>query len=189
MLTPLGKIAQLAFVTRDIRRSVDYFVEELGIGPWFLIERATFTSCRYRGRPSAVELSAAFANPGGGMEFELMQLIRDDGQSMWRDALAAGFVREALHHCCIWPDDYDSTLGDAAAKGYDIIQDGATARGRFAYLHRAADADHIIELTESTPGRRAFQQLVADAGRNWDGSEPLRTRWDLPADPQSMDAS
>jgi catechol 2,3-dioxygenase-like lactoylglutathione lyase family enzyme len=186
MLTALGKIAQIAFVTRDIQRSVDYFAGELGVGPWFFIERATFTSCRYRGRPSEVELAAAFAN-AGGMEFELMQLIRDDGQSMWRDALAVGFEREALHHWCIWPDDYDATLTDAAERGYAIIQDGATARGRFTYLQRAADADQIIELTESTPSRRAFQKLVADAGRGWDGSERLRTRWDLPADRKSVD--
>jgi len=181
MLSPLGKIAQIAFATRDIRASIDYFAEQLGIGPWFLIERSAFKTCRYRGRSCEVELSAAFAN-SGGMEFELMQLIRDDGQSMWRDALAAGFGREALHHWCIWPDDYDGTLGRAFAMGYAAVQDGETARGRFAYLQRVSDADHILELTESTPGRRAFQKLVADAGRDWDGRERVRSAFALPAE-------
>lgn len=180
MLTPLGKVAQIAFVTRDIRASIDYFAEHLGVGPWFLIERSAFTHCLYRGRPCAVEISAAFAN-AGGIEFELMQLIRDDGASMWRDALDADFERERLHHWCIWPDDYDLTFGRAVAIGYAALQEGATPRGRFAYLQRASDPDHIIELTESTPGRRAFQKLVADAGRDWDGRERVRTGFALPA--------
>jgi hypothetical protein len=75
-MTPLGQVSQIGFMTRDIRKSIDYFVTHLGIGPWFLIEHASFGACRYLGQPSEVDLSAAFAN-ARGMEFELMQLNSD----------------------------------------------------------------------------------------------------------------
>ena len=45
----LGKIAQVAFMTRDIAASIDHFVDHLGIGPWFMIEGGRFSETRYRG--------------------------------------------------------------------------------------------------------------------------------------------
>lgn len=178
MMTPLGQVAQIGFMSRDIRRSIDYFVTHLGIGPWFLIEHASFATCRYRGQPSEVDLSAAFAN-ARGMEFELMQL-NGGGPSMWADLLKGDFAREQLHHWCIWPADYEELLRRAAGLGYETLQDGGTGRGRFAYLLHPDNADIVLEVTETTPARRAFQKLVAAAGANWDGSDPVRTSWTIP---------
>jgi hypothetical protein len=86
-----------------------------------------------------------------------------------------------LHHWCIWPTDYDALLGKAERLGYVTLQDGGTGRGRFAYLwDDAANTDIVLEVTESTPTRRAFQRLVAVAGVNWDGADPIRTSWSIP---------
>jgi catechol 2,3-dioxygenase-like lactoylglutathione lyase family enzyme len=172
MMTPLGQVTQIGFMTRDIRRSIDYFVTHLGIGPWFLTEHASFATCRYRGQPSEVDLAVAFAN-ARGMEFELMQL-NAGGASMWREVLRGGFAREQMHHWCLWPTDYDALIGRAARLGYETLQDGGTARGRFAYLSDPANSDVVLEVTESTPARRAFQRLVAEA------RDPVRTSWTLP---------
>lgn len=175
MQRQLGKIAQIAFMTRDIFASIDHFVRNLGIGPWFMIEGGSFGECRYRGQPSNVLLTTAFAN-ARGLEFELMQL--DGGQpSMWHDALQTAFHRESFHHWCIWPDDYDATLNMALAEGYAVYQDGSTSRGRFVYLEHPTNTGDILELTERTPPRRAFQQLVARSGADWNGCNPIRTKW------------
>lgn len=168
-------ITQVAFMTRDIRASIDHFADHLGIGPWFMIEGGTFAECRYRGAPSNPRLTTAFAN-ARDMEFELMQLDNDE-PCMWRDALAKPFAREAFHHWCHWPNDYDATFAEAIAQGYRVYQDGATTRGRFAYLDHPQSPDDILELTERTPARRAFQELVAEAGRAWDGSRRIVTDW------------
>lgn len=170
-----GQISQIAFMTRDIRASIDHFARHLGIGPWFMIEGGSFSACRYRGEPSAVRLTTAFAH-ARGMEFELMQLD-NDAPSMWRDALQKRFARESFHHWCIWPDDYDGALAAALADGYAVYQDGATSRGRFVYLAHPQATDDILELTERTPERRAFQDLVAKAGLDWDGRDPIRADW------------
>jgi hypothetical protein len=175
MTSRLGRITQVAFMTRDIHASIDHFSDHLGIGPWFMIKGGTFAECRYRGEPSRPVLTTAFAN-ARGMEFELMQLDNDE-PSMWRDALAMPFARERFHHWCHWPDDYDATLSQARTQGYGVYQDGATTRGRFAYLEHPASPDDILELTERTPERRAFQELVAEAGRAWDGRRRIITDW------------
>lgn len=175
MLPSLGAITQIAFMTRDIRASIEHFAVNLGVGPWFMIEGGSFAECRYRGVPSDVRLTTAFAN-ARGMEFELMQLD-NDAPSMWRDALQKPFARESFHHWCHWPEDYDATLADALNRGYAVYQDGSTTRGRFAYLEHSASPDEILELTERTPARREFQQLVADAGRQWDGRRHIVTDW------------
>lgn len=171
MKPSLGKIAQVAFMTRDIAASIDHFVDHLGIGPWFMIEGGRFSETRYRGVLCDPKLTIAFAN-ARGMEFELMQLDNDE-PCMWRDALQKPFSREAFHHWCHWPDDYDATLAGALAQGYRVCQDGATTRGRFVYLEHPASSDDILELTERTAPRRAFQELVAKAGREWDGSQRI----------------
>lgn len=168
MKPSLGKITQVAFMTRDIGASIDHFVDHLGIGPWFMIAGGGFAETRCRGAPCSPRLTTAFAN-ARGMEFELMQLDNDE-PCMWRDALARPFAREAFHHWCHWPDDYDATLAAALAQGHRVYQDGATARGRFVYLEHPGSPDDIIELTERTPARRAFQERVAQAGRDWDGT-------------------
>lgn len=174
----LGQVNQIAFLTRDINTSMAHFVGCLGIGPWFLIERTSFVQCRYRGVDSPVELTVALASCRG-LEFELMQPI-NDVPSMWRDAMAADFVREQFHHFCHWPDDYDATLAQALSLGYAVEQDGATIRGRFAYLQHPLTPNNMLEITESSPERRAMQDLVASAAANWDGGDSIRTGWAQP---------
>jgi catechol 2,3-dioxygenase-like lactoylglutathione lyase family enzyme len=169
----LGKITQVAFMTRDIGASIEHFVAHLGVGPWFVLSGGTFSACRYRGVACAPRLTTAFAS-ARGMEFELMQLDNDE-PCMWRDALQKPFAREAFHHWCHWPDDYDATLAASLAEGYRVYQDGATPRGRFVYLEHPANPDDILELTERLAARRAFQEQVAEAGRSWDGITRIAT--------------
>lgn len=171
MISKLGKISQIAFMTRDIHASIRHFTEELGVGPWFVLERSVFSHSTYLGAPSTVDLTTAFAW-ARGMEFELMQ-VNNSEPSMWSAAAEADFHREAFHHWCIWPEDYDETLKAALERGYAPTQEGATPRGRFIYLRHPAH-DDVLELTESTPERRAFQQRVAEAGQSWDGQEQIR---------------
>lgn len=168
------QITQIAFMTRDIWRSIDHFAAHLRVGPWFVMEGGTFAECRYRGVDCAPRLTTAFAS-ARGFEFELMQLD-NDVPCMWRDALAAPFAREAFHHWCVWPDDYDAKLDEMLALGHRIYQDGSTARGRFVYLQHPERPDDIVEITERTAERRAFQERVAEAGRVWDGVQLIANK-------------
>lgn len=166
-----GPIAQVAFMTRDIHASMDYYATKMGIGPWFFLDRAAQRG-RYRGRPCEYVLSVAMAD-AGGVQLELMQ-TGDDVPTMYLEWARRPFERELQQHVCFWPDDYDATVDRALAAGFENIQDGETPNGRFIYLAHPGGPDHIVEITEQTPARRAFNQGVARAAAGWDGQNPIR---------------
>jgi hypothetical protein len=166
-----GPVTQLAYMTRDIHASIAYYTQQMGIGPWFLNERAQLTG-RYRGEPCAFLLSVAMAD-AGGVQLELMQ-THDEVPTMYLDWTRRSFVRELQQHVCVWPDDYDAKIELAIQAGYENVQDGETVNGRFIYLAHANSPDHVVEITEQTPMRRRFNAGVANAARVWDGREPVR---------------
>jgi hypothetical protein len=166
-----GEITQVGFVTRDIRASMNFYVDQLGIGPWFIADRVVSTH-NYRGTPQTFVLSVAMA-ASGGLQLELMQQ-HDDVPSMYHDWMLRPFARELQQHICFWPDDYDAKLVRAHELGYGVVQDGATARGRFVYLAHPRDPDQVVEITEQTPARRAFNAAIARAAVGWTGEDRIR---------------
>jgi len=75
----------------------------------------------------------------------------------------------------MWPVEFAAKLDLARAAGYEVVQDGGTARGRFAFLLHPENPDYMIEFTEATPGRTAYRAAAACAARDWDGSDPIRS--------------
>ena len=117
-----GEVRQLGYVVRDIDKAMRHWVEVLGIGPWFYVERLPVTNFRYRGEPSDVHASIAIAN-SGRPQIELIQQ-RNDAPSMYRDFIRAG--HEGLQHVSTWPrpEEYQAVLAAAARAGHRIGQSG-----------------------------------------------------------------
>ena len=168
-----GEIRQMGYVVRDIEAALRHWIEVLGVGPWFYVERLPIEAFIYRGRSSDPHLSIALAN-SGRIQIELIQQ-RNDAPSMGRDFLAAG--REGLQHVSVWPDDYDGMLARALADGFRVAQSGRSPRGPFAYLETEAHPGTVMELAALTPTRRRQFAAIEAAAVGWDGSEPIRTRW------------
>jgi Glyoxalase/Bleomycin resistance protein/Dioxygenase superfamily len=59
-----GAITQNGYVVRDIEAAMRHWIDVLGVGPWFYVERAPIEDFQYRGKPSPVEVSIALANSG-----------------------------------------------------------------------------------------------------------------------------
>ncbi len=59
-----GPVRQNGYVVRDIDAAMRHWVETLGVGPWFYIDRVQCDYFRYRGEASPVEMSIALANSG-----------------------------------------------------------------------------------------------------------------------------
>ncbi len=173
-----GPITQVAYVTRDFRASLDFKIRCMGVGPWFVQERAIHTH-NYRGEAVQFSMSVGLAN-SGGLQLEIMEQ-HDDAPTIYSAAMQRSFVRDVQHHICMWPEAYDEKLADALAHGYRAEQDGGNHRGRFIYLSHPAHPEHMIEFTEATPGRRAFNGAIAAAAQNWDGRDPIRTFADAQA--------
>ncbi len=170
-MTP-GQITQIAFATRDLAATMQYYSEHLGVGPWFVIPPARFTSATYRDRPCAAQVHVAFAN-ANGMEIELVHQL-DDTPSIWRDYLEGRPERERFHHTCLRTDIYESDHARLLAQGYAVAMAGETTRGRFAYLEHADSPETFLELLESTPSRQAMYAHVLLHAQDWDGRDAVR---------------
>ncbi len=165
-----GDIRQNGYVVRDIEAALRHWVEVLGVGPFFYFERLLPRDFLYRGRPSPVELSIALAN-SGGLQVELIQQ-RNDAPSMYADFLRAG--KEGLHHLAYWTETFDADL--ARLKSYEIGQSGGVEDGRFVYFRAEAHPGTVIELSEISGRKGQLFRRIAEAARQWDGSDPIRRK-------------
>lgn len=173
-----GSIRQVAFVVRDVERALRYWVETLGVGPFFLLREIAPDTFRYRGVVSpAPTLTIGFAN-SGDVQIELIQQ-HDDHPSAYRDFLASG--REGLQHVSSWLTraEYDATYARMTAADVPVAHEGAMAGGgvRFAYFatDAAATGGIMYEIADvAEPNVYPMMQMIADAARDWDGGDPVR---------------
>lgn len=169
-----GDIRQLGYVVKDIDEAMQHWLDVIGVGPWYYVDRLPIEGFTYRGEPSDVHISIAITN-SGPLQVELIQQ-RNDAPSMYRDFLDAG--REGLQHFCYFPEDYDAMLNKALADGYTAGQSGASkGRGPFVYLETETHPGTVIELAAYTVVRRRQFAAIEAAAVNWDGRDPIRTTW------------
>jgi hypothetical protein len=172
-----GDIVQNGYVVRDIQAAMRHWIEVLGVGPWYYIERLPVTDFRYKGEPSPVDVSLALAN-SGALQVELIQQ-RNDAPSMYRDFLNAG--HEGLQHIGYGTYNFEADLARLLSSGYTVGQSGQIAtRGPFVYLQTEAHPGTVVEVFDLAGGRAQVFARIAAAARNWDGKDPIRTR--LPTD-------
>jgi hypothetical protein len=169
-----GPLRQMGYVVRDIEGAMAHWANVCGIGPWFYAEKLPLTAFSYRGqRHDGMHASIALAN-SGDVQIELIQQ-RCDTPSLYQDFLRAG--HEGLQHWSSWPEDYDAIYRRALAAGYEVGQEGDSARGRFVYFLNEGHPGTIIEMADMTPSRRRIFDKVREAAIGWDGADPVRLDW------------
>ena len=172
-----GAIIQNGYVVHDIEAAMWHWIEVLGVGPWFYIEHLPVTDFQYRGEPSPVDISLALAN-SGPLQVELIQQ-RNDAPSLYRDFLNAG--HEGLQHIGYGTKNFQADLARILSAGYTIGQSGhVSGRGPFVYLLTEAHPGTVVELMDMSGARERIFARIAEAARNWDGTDPIRTT--LPTD-------
>ena len=166
-----GQIAQIGYVVRDIRASMDHWVQH-GVGPWFYVDRVQTDYFRHRGVDSGMEMSVAVAN-SGGVQIELIQQ-RNDAPSVYKEFLDAG--REGMQHVAYWTTDYQTLYDRAIALGYKVVQEGSIGgeKGRFAYLDTETDQGTVIEISDISGPKGQFFAYIREVAADWDGSDPIR---------------
>jgi hypothetical protein len=168
----LGEPHHYAYVVEDIKATVNQLVDQLGAGPFFLIERVPLENVLSRGEPAEFIHNSAFGYCGGGV-IELMQTA----------SLAPGRVKKAfsaplprIHHVAyVMPPtevaDVRRSLDERGLSQYLSSQLG----GVETTLHDAsAVLGHDIEIHVDNEGLHDFFGMVSGAAQGWDGSEPLR---------------
>ena len=168
----LGPIRQNGYVVKDIDAALHYWVNAMGVGPWYLFETVKLDWFRFRGEASNPNLSIALAN-SGDLQIELIQQ-HDDAPSMYREFLDAG--REGLQHVAFWSKDYQALYDDMRSKGYRLGQEGQIGgeRGRFAYFDSDAHPGSVIEISDISGPKGEFFEAIRTAAIDWDGQAPIR---------------
>ena len=164
-------VRQIAYVANDVRAAALAHHRAFGSGPYFVADHIPLRTCLHRGRPAPLDHSSAYGQ-WGALMIEFVQQ-NNDGPSALRDLHAPG--EEGFHHVALFVDDLGAARRDFAAQGfaealYAEMNDGFA----FAMFDTAARYGHMIELYEGAPVLTGFYDMVRDAARGWDGSEPLR---------------
>jgi hypothetical protein len=167
-----GPIRQNGYVVRDIRAAMDHWVNVMGVGPWYYVDRVKTDYFRHRGVDSPVEMSIALAN-SGDLQIELIQQ-RNDAPSLYKEFLDAG--HEGLQHVAFWTTDYQGLYDRALADGYRVGHEGQIngETGRFSYFESTAHPGAMIELSDISGPKGQFFEHIRKAAAGWDGSRPIR---------------
>jgi Glyoxalase/Bleomycin resistance protein/Dioxygenase superfamily len=168
----LGEPHHYAYVVEDIEATVNRLVDQLGAGPFFLIERVPLENVLSRGEPAEFVHNSAFGYCGGGA-IELMEAVR-----LAPEHVAKRFSgpRPRIHHVAyaVPPTevaDLRSSLDERGLTEYLSSQLGEVE----TTLHDASAAlGHDIEIHVDREGLRDFFGMVKGGAEGWDGSGPLR---------------
>lgn len=161
-----GNFGQISFGVTDLRRAIDFWERQAGVGPWTIYEGLVMDAV-HEGQRIAMPFSIAIAWHEG----RLMELIRaeGDGPSPLHDGLNRATV--GLQRLASVTDQIERDAEIAAARGMKLITAGEAAGQRFFHYRSDEAPGLILELLERTP---AFDRLV----------EELRARalaWHAPA--------
>lgn len=170
-ITSLGPVGQLAYLPADFDAAVKYWTETMGVGPFYLMENVALGDCKYRGQPTGAVFSIAIAY-WGDVQIELIRA--ENGEpGIYTGEYA---VTDRLHHICIFVDSIADARAAAAAAGAEILVEGTVgADGEVIYVDAGGGPGHVIELLQNMSGAAEIFQMIKDAGKDWDGKDPLRS--------------
>lgn len=167
----LGPPVQVAYAVVDVYAAAVEWAERFGAGPFFVRPHIPLTEVVYRGRPSTFDHSSAYGQWGSVM----VELVQDHGT-------AASVVREryapdqsGLHHLAHLVPDLDEAIAGLEAQGFSLAMTATSSATRFVFVDAVARLGHMIELYQPTDRVSSFYEFVARAGRDWDGTNPVRS--------------
>ncbi len=167
-------VFQNAWVVDDLEAACMKWVDQMGVGPFFVSEypAGTFEEVLYRGEPADLSMNVAIAQ-AGNVQVELIEPFTD--RCAYRDSQPVG-TQMGFHHMCVWSYDFDADVRYFEDLGYPAANIGSIHTTRFAYFDTRPLMDCMMEIvTYSEPTAERFQ-MIADAASNWDGKDPIRAR-------------
>ena len=177
LINSLGGFSQVGMVVRDADATMRYLSETLGVGPFFVMRELTPPDFQFRGKPSEPPVMTLGFAQAGPLQIEIIQQ-HNDVPSAYTEFLDAG--REGAQHLSIWFSDcdaYTEAREKLCAAGLTIVHEtGPDAPSRFAYFATDIPGGLMVEIAEAkTPASAGLFDSFAEAARNWDGRDPIRT--------------
>ena len=168
LIAQLGKVMQMSYVPRDYNAALRFWIETMGVGPFFVNEHVKLQDIKYRGQPTEPDFGMALAY-WGDVQVELIQQ-HNDAPSIYKEWIDEG--HEGVNHLCILVDDMVHAREVCAEAGAEVLQEARLAGGReVIYVDTGGGPGTILEILQVGGG--AFERLH-EAARNWDGTDPIR---------------
>jgi hypothetical protein len=169
----LGEPHHCAYVVDDIEATVRRLVDQLGAGPFHLIENVPLENVRSRGEPAEFIHNSAFGYCGGGA-IELMQVL-----SLAPERVQKRFSgpRPRVHHVAyvLPPAEVAALRRSLDDRGLTEYLSSRLGEAETTLHDASAALGHDIEIHAENEGLRAFFEMVRAGADGWDGSQPLRT--------------
>ncbi|MBV1916587.1 MAG: VOC family protein [Sphingomonadaceae bacterium] len=165
----LGEIMQIAFVPQDFDGAIAHWVK-LGAGPFYIIRDNQAEWQEAYGVECRPVLDIALGQ-WGEMQIEVIRQ-KSDEKTVYSDWFNA--ASEGVHHTCIAVDDIDETRQRCLDNGLEIVIEGRANGTRWLYADTGGGPGTYLEAIEKQGGSAALTQMLKDAHRNWDGSDPIR---------------
>jgi hypothetical protein len=171
MLQPDQSIVEVCHVVDDMDAALDYWINVIGAGPFFIGDMELTENQTYRGQPAEVSIQVAFGF-SGGLLIELVKPLRKIPSvfSEVLDSRGPGF-----HHVML-RIDYEEGYKRLSEAGYEVASHGLLPGGERCTLFDAQrDSSGFIELMEMSPMiERQFANMLK-AHLEWDRrTEPRR---------------
>jgi methylmalonyl-CoA/ethylmalonyl-CoA epimerase len=138
-----GDIIQVAHVVRDLDKTMKYYWDNFGIGPWdvYTFGPPAVRESTVRGKPSAHTYLLAITWLAE-VQLELMQPLT--GRSIYDEQLEK--KGEGLHHMKLYYPDCRAALEKFRAQGITVIQSGKIDNDEFYYLDTEKTLGYVIEV-------------------------------------------
>ena len=160
-------VAQIAFVVKDLDRTVANYHRLFGIGPWhfYTYEQPFVPTMTRHGKPADYARRVALSW-FGDMRVELIE--QKHGDTVYQKFIDAhGY---GIQHLGVLVEDMDAAIVQAEAAGFHMVQDGAgfgpDGDGHYAYLDTEEALGTTIELIQRPKGRKKPEKIypAPDAG-------------------------
>jgi hypothetical protein len=167
-------IQQIAYFVPDVRSAAMAHHRRYGSGPYFVAEHIPLRRSLHRGVPRPLDHTSAYGQWGSIM-IEFVQQ-NNPGPSPFHDVYPEGSGLTGIHHVAVFVDDLQATIAqfkqaDCACALYAEMNDGLA----FAMMDLVAELGHMIELYQPLEQLTNFYDLVANAAREFDGTDPVRS--------------
>jgi hypothetical protein len=168
----LGGAHHYAYVVEDIEATVERLAEQLGAGPFFLVENVPFENVTSRGEAAEFTHHSAFGYCGGA-PIELMEIVRLLPQRI--EARFSG-VRPGVHHVAwvVPPASVEDLRRELEERGLPEYLSARLGEVDSTLHDASASLGHDIEIHVDCRPLRDFFQMVREGADEWDGSAPLR---------------
>lgn len=169
-LRKLGEVIQIAYFPTDFDATLQYWIETVGVGPFFVLNDVRLGEMKYMGAPTDAVFTMAIGY-WGDIQIEL---IKTDSTvpSLYCGEYA---VRDRVHHVCVFVESIAEARAACAAAGAKVIVEGKVGEdGEVIYVDAGMGPGHVIEYLQPMSGSEGLFQMMKDAARDWDGSDPVR---------------